>query len=150
MKTVKPPISDPFLLAFRGSFTGIRKWEDLDVFWNTLRNKSDQRWYVYAIGEEVPTEPVTGEKLLHFIEEIDTLLRQEHQEDYCGIVYVDNKTEPAFIKIYDPNNLGVVCGYSDNPPLPGWTITHLPPAELSRDTFLPKNRQRWWQRIFSN
>jgi len=143
-------VIQPYLKAFRGSFKGIRKWEDLSSFWELLKSKADQTWYIYAIGEPVPTSPVSREKLYLFIDEIDALLRREHEEEYCNIVYVDDKTSPAFIKIYDPNNLGVVCGFSDNPPLPGWTITHLPPVELNEKTFLPQNRKRWWQRLFGN
>ena len=141
--------NDPFLQAYRGSFLGLRKWEDLDSFWKVLKNKADQSWFVYAIGEPVPEAAASSQQLNTFIDEIDVLLRKEHQEDYCGIVYVDDKNEPAFIKIYDPNNLGVVCGYSDNPPLPGWIISKLPPVELNKEMFLPQNRRRWWQRLFS-
>ena len=142
-------LDDPYLRAYRGSFLGLRNWEDLDTFWETLKNQADQGWYVYAIGEAVPSTPVTSEQLNRFIEEVDDLLRKEHQEEYCGIVYVDDKNNPAFIKIYDPNNLGVVCGYSESPPLPGWIISKLPPTELSKDTFLPQSRKRWWQRLFT-
>ena len=141
--------NEPFLQAYRGSLLGVRKWEDLDAFWVTLKNNADQCWYIYAIGEAVPVTPVSSEQLNRFIDEIDVLLRKEHQEDYCGIVYVDDKTNPAFIKIYDPNNLGVVCGYSDNPPLPGWIVSKFPPVELRKDTFLPQSRKRWWQRLLS-
>ena len=142
-------VTEPFLQAFRGSFLGLRRWEDLYAFWETLKNQADDYWYVYAIGEPVPDTPVSQDQLHQFIREIDTLLRQEHQEDYCGIVYVDDRNQPGFIKIYDPNNLGVVCGYSNSPPLPGWIISRLPPVELTKDTFLPHSRKRWWQRLFS-
>ena len=143
------PPTESYLEAYRGSFVGIRQWHDLDIFWETLKSKSDDNWYIYAIGEPVPDAPSSGKQLKHFINEIDVLLHKEHEEEYCGIVYVDNKFNPQFIKIYDPNNLGVVCGFSDCPPLAGWTITRLPPVELSKDTFVPQNRRRWWQRLFS-
>lgn len=142
--------TEPYLKAFRGSFWGIRKWEDLDVFWETLKSKAGQTWYIYAMGEAAPTTPASPEQLHLFIDEINDLLRKEHQEEYCGIVYVDNKTNPTFIKIYDPNNLGVVCGFSNNPPLPGWTLSQLPPVDLDENTFLPGNRKRWWQRLFKD
>lgn len=138
-----------YLQAFRGSFTSLMRWHDLDAFWDVLRERSDAEWYIYAIGEAVPTQPASAEQVRTFIDEVDKLLRQEHQEEYCGIVYVDDKREPSFIKIYDPNNLGVSCGFSDNPPLPGWALSLLPPVELNQQTFLPQNRRRWWQRIFS-
>jgi hypothetical protein len=140
--------AQPYLQAFRGSFISLLRWPDLDTFWQTLQNKADADWYIYAIGEDVPTAPATAAHLDTFIQEIDKLLRQEHDEDYCGIVYVDDKTNPAFIKIYDPNNLGVTCGFSDNPPLPGWTLSKIKPVELNEQTFLPQNRRRWWRRLF--
>lgn len=138
-----------YLQAFRGSFSSLMRWNDLDAFWDVLRQRADTGWYVYAIGEAVPAQPASPEQVKTFIQEIDRLLREEHAEDYCGIVYVDDKQDPGFIKIYDPNNLGVTCGYSDNPPLPGWVLSLIPPVELNQQTFLPQNRRRWWQRIFS-
>jgi hypothetical protein len=53
------------------------------------------------------------------------------------------------IKIYDPNNLGVSCGYSDNPPLPGWVLSRIAPVDLQAVDITPNNRKRWWRRIFS-
>jgi hypothetical protein len=143
-------VTPDYLQAFRGSFTSLLKWPDLDAFWQALETKADANWYIYAIGENVPQAPATAEHLRTFIREIDKLLRQEHEEDYCGIVYVDDKTNPNFIKIYDPNNLGVTCGFSDNPPMPGWVLSTLKPVELNERTFLPQNRRRWWQRIFAS
>ena len=43
-------LTEPYLKAFRGSFLGLRRWEDLDVFWETLKNLADQCWYIYAIA----------------------------------------------------------------------------------------------------
>ena len=87
-------------------------------------------------------------QLQRFITEIDALLRREHDEDYCGIVYADDPSAPGMIKIYDPNNLGKVCGYSANPPLPGWVLSRLPPADLQAAQVQPAGRRRWWQRLF--
>ena len=140
----------PYLRAFRGSFTSLLKWPDLDNFWQVLRSQADKHWYIYAIGEAAPAQPSSSRELETFIREIDALLREEHQYDYCGIVYVDSKTDPRFIKIYDPNNLGVSCGFSTNPPLPGWVLSTLPPEEVSQATFVTQNRRRWWQRLFAS
>jgi hypothetical protein len=41
----------------------------------------------------------------------------------------------------------VSCGYSDNPPLPGWILSRIAPADLQAAA-LPGNRRRWWQRLF--
>jgi hypothetical protein len=117
------------------------------VFWEVLHDCSHHGWYIYAVGEQVPEREATEEELKNFVREIDVLLRQEHDEDYCGIVYADNLEKPTIIKIYDPNNLGVSCGFSDNPPLPGWILSTMPPVAL--ESIKPTaSRRRWWQRLF--
>jgi len=141
-------IEEVYLSAFKGSFTSTMRWPDLDEFWQVLRSMADDSWYIYAVGEEPPEMTVNKEHLLSFIENIDVLLRKDHDEKYCGIVYVDNKQTPEFIKIFDPNNLGVSCGFSEKPPLPGWVLSKVQPVELETAMYPPKNRRRWWQRIF--
>lgn len=137
-----------YLNQFRGSFKSTMQWSHLDALWQVLR-KDAAGWYVYAIGEALPTQPLSADDFLHFIDEVDALLRTEHDESYCGIVYADNLQTPQMIKIYDPNNLGVSCGFSENPPLPGWVVSRTAPIDLPATQVLPKNRQRWWQRLFA-
>jgi hypothetical protein len=139
-----------FYTAFKGTFSGVLRWEQLDSLWETLRADPGSNWYLYAVGEQPPNETVSVAALTRFISEVDELLRREHNEDYCGIVYVDDMQRPSFVKIFDPNNLGVSCGYSDNPPLPGWILSKLPPADLQAPWPQPGNRRRWWQRLFAN
>ena len=140
--------NDAFLSAFRGGFTSALRWEQLDRLWDRLRASADRGWYVYAVGEAPPTEPMSAEDVIRFIDKIDALLRREHEEDYCGIVYADDMQEPGLIKIYDPNNLGVVCGSSDNPPLPGWVLSLSRPCDLPSAMRPPAARRRWWKRLF--
>ncbi len=144
METLAEP---DYVEAYRGNFTSMMRWPDLDAFWNTLRSQADDDWYIYAVGEDTPDTTAAKADLLKFIDEVDALLRQEHEEDYCAIVYADDKETPSFIKIFDPNNLGVSCGSSEKPPLPGWIISRLTPVDLEPALY-PKNRQRWWQKIF--
>lgn len=141
-------IEQTYVEAFRGHFTSMMRWHHLDEFWANLRQQADD-WYIYAVGEEPPEEVASEEHVLKFIDEIDTLLHKEHDEDYCGIVYSDDKEKPTFIKIFDPNNLGVSCGFSDNPPLPGWILSRIKPVELESALNPPNNRRRWWKKVFS-
>ena len=141
-------VEEAYLKAFRGNFTSTMRWHDLDAFWEVLKANADDQWYIYAVGHEPPESPVDRQGLLNFIDKIDELLRSEHEEDYCGIVYVDNSTQPTFVKIFDPNNLGVVCGFSEKPPLPGWILSRIQPVELEAALYPPKNRRRWWQQLF--
>ncbi len=143
-----PPDTDPFVAAFRGSFAGILRWPQLDALWETLRQQADDGWYIYAVGEPPPGEPASKAQLENFIQEIDALLRKEHDEDYCGIVYVDDPKSPSFIKIFDPDNLGVSCGFSEAPPLPGWILSRIPPSDLPAALPQPGKRRRWWRSLF--
>lgn len=140
----KSTAEDPFYEAFRGSFTSLMQWAQLDEFWATVRNKADAGWYIYCIGEPLPAQPRSAAQVQKFLKEVDILLHQDHDESYCGIVYTDSKTDPTFIKIFDPNHLGVSCGSSKNPPLPGWTMSLLPPTQLESKRPLPEGRRRWW------
>ena len=91
-------IASPFQQAWRGYFSSLLRWDDLERFWGTLR-ESQGPWYIYAVGEAVPAVPADQATLEKFITEIDVLLRTEHDEDYCGIVYADDIEAPRFVKI---------------------------------------------------
>lgn len=138
---------DPFLRLFRGECSGILRWEQLDSLWERLREDAEGGWYIYRTEGPVPPAPVSGKELVDFVSEIDALLRREHAADYCGIVYVDDRDAPTLVKIYDPNNLGLVCGSSATPPLPGWVLSKLPPVDLPAALSRPESHARWWQRL---
>ena len=137
-----------FYQAFRGHFSSLLNWEDLDAFWKTVRTRAGDGWYVYAIGMPPPRHPASADEVRKFVGRVNELLRADHDEDYCGIVYVDDKSNPGLINIFDPNHLGVSCGFSQNPPLPGWIISRIPPQPLEDSRVLPAKRQRWWQALW--
>jgi hypothetical protein len=141
--------SDSFHQAFRGNFTSLLSWQQLEEFWEVVRRKAGAGWYIYAIGTPVPARTSSPEDVIKFITEVNSLLRDEHYEDYCGIVYTDSKEDPAMIKIFDPNNLGVSCGFSNNPPPPGWLLSLIRPQPLESRRPLPSGRQRWWQALWT-
>jgi hypothetical protein len=138
---------DSYRAAFKGRFENVLRWEQLDALWAVLQQDAAGGWYIYAVGEAPPQRPADEALVRSFIGEIDQLLRKEHAEDYCGVVFADSMDSPRFVKIFDPHNLGVSCGFSDNPPLPGWILSKLPPADLEAPVNLPANRRRWWNRL---
>ena len=140
----------PFLSAFRGSFKSTLRWPQLEHLWEALRRDAGGDWYIYAVGEAPPAAPADAEQVSRFIEQIDKLIREEHDESFCGIVYADDLDRPSFVKIYDPNNLGMVCGYSEHPPLPGWVMSKLQPVDLQAALPPPGNRRQWWRRLFGS
>jgi hypothetical protein len=139
----------PYINKFNARFTGIQTWEQLDELWETLKEKANAGWHIHQ-----PSQPkdhpfdnkLKAISLLEKIKEIDQQLRQEHQEKYCGIVYVDNKQEPTYIKIFEPNNLGKVCGSSENPVLPGWIISLMEPMDID-GYFYPPKKDSWLSKL---
>lgn len=137
----------PYLQAFRGSFSGVLRWQQLEQLWSRILEDPQNGWYIYAVGEEPPTTLLSGQQLLTVIHELDMLLRRDHDEDYCGIVYTDDMVKPTFIKIFDPHNLGSTCGSSGTPPLPGWILSKIQPINLPKAMPQPTNRRHWWQKL---
>lgn len=138
-----------FLEKYNGSLTGLMRWPQFDALTSVLNSNNDGGWYVYYVGEEVPSTSISAKQFKIFIEEITQLLRSDHQEDYLGIVYVDDVKTPSFVKIYDPNNLGAACGSSVVRALPGWTLSRDEPVDLHAEFPNPGGRRRWWQRLFA-
>jgi hypothetical protein len=135
--------------AFRGRFVSLLQWADLDTFWQVVRRDAAAGWYLYALGENPPSQPAAAPQITQFIDEIDALLRRDHRETYCAIVYTDSKTKPRFIKIYDPQRLGAGCGASGDPPLPGWILCRTPPTTLTPGWPIAENRRRWWRQLWN-
>jgi len=147
-ETIMVAIGDGvFQERLTGAFSGIVTWAQLSELWSVVKQAPDG-WYIYAIGETPPERPAKADALMAFIQEIDALLRKEHREEYCGIVYADNKAEPSFIKIFDPHHLGSSCGSSGVKTLPGWLLTRMRPDALHEDRPLPEGRKRWWRGLF--
>ena len=132
---------------YNGRFCGVLRWHQLDNLWQSVRHKP-HGWYVYLVNGEIPAEPVTIETLDLFIQEVDSLLREEHDYDYCGIVYADSLDAPQMIKIFDPSNLGASCGSCGRVVPPRWLLSRIQPEPIFDEMPLPGVRKRWWKRIF--
>ena len=141
-------MENDFTQRLNGRFFGIIRWQDLDALWLRVQVEA-AGWYVSLTGEAVPEVPLTEDSLKRFVNEVNALLRREHDEDYCGIVYADDLEQPTFIKIYDPNNLGSSCGMHRGAYPPRWVLSRLCPARIADDAPLPNARKRWWQALFS-
>lgn len=130
---------------YNGLLYSVMRWDQLAAFWQKL--DADAGWYLYAVGQEVPQAPAPAEKVRQFTRELDELLRREHHEDYCAIVYADDLDAPNFVKIYDPNHLGSSCGSSSmkSSVLPGWLMSKTPPREIQVNHVVTGQRKRWWQ-----
>lgn len=138
------PVRNPeFDALFDGTLYSLLSWEQLAAFWERLDRSAG--WYLYALGEARPETPADAEHVETFIREISALLRHDHDEDYCGIVYANDLEAPHLIKIYDPNHLGTSCGSGKHKILPGWVMSRVPPSDLDPSHHVTGNRRRWWQ-----
>lgn len=143
-------VSGEFAARLNGRFHGVLAWNHLDDLWARLR-AAPEGWYVSMTGQAPDAvAPVPADALDRFIGEVDSLLRKEHREDYCGIVYVDDPQQPAFVKIYDPGNLGSSCGTQPGRVQPRWVLSRMPPDAMADSAPLPGNRRRWWEALFGN
>ncbi|HET9112315.1 MAG TPA: hypothetical protein VFN66_00440 [Burkholderiales bacterium] len=131
-----------FTAKLDGMLYSLLSWDQLTAFWPRIDVHAG--WYIYAVGQELPAAVSAPEQVRDFLQQIDALLRKEHEERYCGIVYSDDVEAPRFVVIYDPHNLGVSCGSSKDRVLPGWILSQVAP-ELLQPTVVPNNRKRWWE-----
>lgn len=134
-----------FQRLYTGRVWSVMGWDQLTEFWKRIDPAAG--WYLLAAGAVPATVPADAAAVAGFIGQIDKLLREDHRETYCGIVYADDLDNPRLIKIYDPNNLGSSCGSSKNPPGPGWIMSRELPDESISMVPVPENRRRWWQRL---
>lgn len=130
-----------------GNFRSALRWPDLDALWHSVK-RSNAEWYIYTVGKPVPRKTSSHDQLEVFLDEIRHTLRDRHEEDFCGIVYADDHDMPTMIKIYDPDNLGVVCGYSEKLPLPGWILTQSAPEDIAHDVKPVSGLAGWLRRMF--
>ncbi len=142
--------TDEFDRYYNGTLYSVMRWDQLTAFWQ--RVDAEAGWYLYAVGQQVPQAPAAADQVQRFMRELDELLRREHHEDYCAIVYADNLDMPSIIKIYDPNHLGSSCGSSATKSsiLPGWLMSRMPPRELEMRGVVTGQRKRWWQSFLDN
>lgn len=140
--------SELFWQQFNGNLKGMLRWEQLDALWQQVR-ALPHGWYVAQLGQDVPDTPLDEAGLLRFVDEADVLLRREHQLNYCGIVFADNPSQPGFIKIFDPHNLGSACSHSSTPIMPLWVLCRTRPERLNTPAPQPNSRSNWWSRLFA-
>ena len=136
-------MTNNFEQRLSGRFEGVLRWPDLDKLWVQVK-ASTSPWYIYEVGMDVPITPISADALADEIDTIDKTLRDNHHEDYCGIVYVDSKDAPTLVKVFGPKNLGASCGSSGSKTWPRWILSHIPPTEVGVQLD-GKGKPAWWK-----
>ncbi len=134
---------------FKSKFYGVLRWNQLDDVWQFIFDNKSQGWYVYQTIKNAPQKKLYDDQLELLIRLIDEDLRQQHDEDYCGVVYVDSLDAPTFIKVFDPKNMGTSCSVGGKSPLPEWIISLMPPTDLNEEEKPNIKSKRWFGNLFS-
>ena len=119
--------ADAYDRRLAGRMAGMPHWSDLEALWAAMR-AAPEGWYLVEAGQAVPQQPLQPAALLAQLEAVDALLRREHPQRYCGIVYADDATAPEMVKVFDPRGLGAMCGCSAEPTPARWVFSRLRPA----------------------
>ena len=118
-----------YFQQFKGRFLGVMQLDDCDALLQILIQNPDN-WYVYDTLETMPSSTISADNFITKINNIKAIIDEDHDERYCGIVYVDDLKNPSFVKIFHPKNLGKTCGSSENPPMPQWLISKEKPMDV--------------------
>ena len=118
-----------YFQQFKGRFLGVMQLDDCDTLLQILIQNPDN-WYVYDTLETMPSSTISADSFITKINNIKAIIDEDHDERYCGIVYVDDLKKPSFVKIFHPKNLGKTCGSSENPPMPQWLISKEKPMDV--------------------
>ncbi|CAB9543292.1 hypothetical protein [uncultured Gammaproteobacteria bacterium] len=136
-----------YLAQFQDRFIGIMQWEDCHALFEKLSNNPND-WYLYNTSKVVPKTVVNANDFLNAINNIKKVIKSEHQERYCGIVYTNDLNNPDFVKIFHPNNLGKSCGSSENPPIPQWLLSKIKPIDIIKRFDLPSEKKGFISKYF--
>lgn len=118
-----------FRAIYNGSLSGLLTWEAVEAVLAEMRARPDG-WWIYDTREDLPRVPVPASELPSRLDDMMAFLRRHHRADYCGFVYVDDKSAPRLVKVYDPRN---ASSCSLGAPIPVYTISAMPPEALPFD-----------------
>ncbi|CAB5502790.1 hypothetical protein [Bathymodiolus thermophilus thioautotrophic gill symbiont] len=136
-----------YLAQFQGRFIGIMQWDDCRALFDKLSSNPND-WYVYDTSKVAPKTVTNTNDFLDTINNIKKIIKSEHQERYCGIVYTNNLDNPDFVKIFHPNNLGKSCGSNENPPIPQWLLSKIKPVEVMVNFNSPSKKKGFISKYF--
>jgi hypothetical protein len=115
--------------SFEGWLSGLMQWDDVEAVLHRIAAEPEG-WWIYETARELPVATEPPASLRARLDDILAFLRRHHRADYCGFAYVDDKTAPALLKVYDPRNASA-CSLAA--PLPVFTISRARPERLPFD-----------------
>ncbi len=136
--TKQTPLPDtPFWRAYQGRATGLLHWQDVDALWPLLAT-CPEGWYVYNLEGPPPDTTLAAAEFIAFLPRAEALVNTRRDRSHSGAIYIDNRETPAFIKIFDPANMGTSCGGDHDMIFPHYLLSKLKPEP--RPTPAPKKK----------
>jgi hypothetical protein len=71
------------------------QWDDCNALFDTLISNPADDWYLYDTTAVLPVATIDAEHLVTQLKSIKFIIEIQHQERYCGIVYVDDLNRVA-------------------------------------------------------
>ncbi|WP_137701144.1 hypothetical protein [Marimonas lutisalis] len=126
-----PPLPDtPYWRAYQGRFAGFPTWPMFDRFWPVLK-ESGGAWYILDLDSgTLPEAPASAEAFEALIAEAEAMYTPVRNRSFSGIVFADDASEPAFVKLFDPWKMGASCGSSGERIMPRWVLSRMKPDAL--------------------
>ncbi len=122
-----PPFPDtPFWQAYQGSFSGLMNWQRVEEFFDALAENTEG-WYVFQMDGPLPEAPLNAAEFKTRLAEMRDLTLTYRDASHCFSLFADHQTDPQFIKVFDPGNLGASCGSSGSRIYPRWTVSRIKP-----------------------
>jgi hypothetical protein len=129
-RRITTPLPDTaFWTLYLSRSSGILHWQDMDAFWPQMQATTGA-WYVFDPREDAPETPLSGAALQAELAAAQTLVYSRRDLPMSGAVYVDNREAPAFIKVFDPANMGSSCSCSTEPVMPRYIFSRARPDSL--------------------
>jgi hypothetical protein len=124
------PLPDtPFWAAYQGRFKGVLTWQAFDQLWDRL-HASEQAFHVFDLSRKPSDLAATHDEFSAILDEARQMYEPVRRNSYCGAVYADDLENPSFIKVFDPYQMGGVCGDSGMRTLPRWVFSTIKPDPL--------------------
>lgn len=126
------PLPDTaFWRAYDGSFFGLLQWADVDGFWTFLA-ANPEGWYVFDPDGDAPDATMDVGDFALFLLAATALVNSRRERSMSGAIYVDDRTNPTFAKIFDPVNMGSACNVSGVRTMPRWVVSRMKPDALPK------------------
>lgn len=109
MTQANPLPDTPFWRLYQGRASGLLHWPEVDAFWATL-SQTPSGWYVYDLETPPPENPHSPADFSTALKAAQSLVNARRDRSHSGAIYIDNRETPAFIKVFDPSNMGTSCG----------------------------------------